>query len=362
VDAGGWVTGVTAGTATVTVSVNTAAGPVSRECTVTVTAAPAPSQSMNWDIYDLATWNAAIALVNAMPNGTSGNPQVFSFNIVGDFPVPGLDTSTYTITGDYKTVWLTGTKTIRLSSNGSLIRTAGWANQTFIIDGITLAGKADKTENDAPLVFIAANSAVELRGGEIKDNDDSSGGGGVTVIGTFAMSGGTISGNTGAEGGGVSVYSGTITMSGGAISGNTAIYGGGVHLGSNSTFTMTGGAISGNTAKAMGGGVATVGTITVNGGTISGNTANQGGGGVYVEGTDGTFTKTGGTIYGDTNNTHTPGSTENTATDTANQDTNGHAVLLFKYPTTTYYYRNETLTGADNISTADLTTNWTQRP
>jgi pyrroline-5-carboxylate reductase len=89
---------------------------------------------------------------------------------------------------------LTGTKTIRLDSSttGSLIR--GAADQSFIIDGITLAGKADKTANNAALVYTTgSNSAVEFRGGVIRDND----GGGVYVwSGTFNMTGGTISGNT----------------------------------------------------------------------------------------------------------------------------------------------------------------------
>jgi hypothetical protein len=80
------------------------------------------------------------------------------------------------------------------------------------------------------------------------------------------------------------------------------------------------------------------------------------------------FTMSGGTIYGDVpvNTTHTPGSTANTATNTSYLGTNGHAVLWRK---SYYYYRNEDLTGVDNISTTDTlpTTsgatlnNWTMR-
>jgi hypothetical protein len=309
------------------------------------------SAGPSFDIHNLTEWDAARTLISspATPNGTAANPQVFRLNIVGDFDAPGLDTNTYTITGDYKTVWLTGTKTIRLSSNGSLIR--GVANQTFIIDGITLAGKADKTENNRPLVYtIGSNSAVELRSGVIRDNiinspNVSGGGVLVTMLATFTMSGGTISGNTltgtGSYGGGV--VAGSFTISGGTISGNTAKNGGG-GVATGGTFTMTGGTISGNTVTALGGGVfVDAGTFTMEGGTISGNTASSGGG-VFVEtfatftmngGTIsgntavsgggvypvGTFTKTGGTIYGDNDTTHTSDSDENTAT-----SGNGHAV------------------------------------
>jgi hypothetical protein len=163
----------------------------------------------------------------------------------------------------------------------------------------------------------------------------------------FVMKNGTISGNTTATtGGGVYVTRGPFTMEGGTISGNTAATsGGGVY-------------VSGGSSSAVGG------TFTMEGGTVSGNTAATSGGGVYVGYYNatyyGTFTKTGGTIYGDTpmNTTHTPGSTENTVTSTATATLgkNGHAVMFswyISYSVYDYYYRNEDLTGADNISTTD---------
>jgi hypothetical protein len=58
-------------------------------------------------------------------------------------------------------------------------------------------------------------------------------------------------------------------------------------------------------------------------GTIKGNRANSFGGGVYVHETpNNIFIKKGGTIYGDTDNTHTPGTNENTAKSSGQ----GHAV------------------------------------
>jgi hypothetical protein len=139
--------------------------------------------------------------------------------------------------------------------------------------------------------------------------------------------------------------------------------------GSNSAPELHGGEIKDNAntiTNANGGGVYNSGTFTMSGGTISGNTADCGGSGVFVDSYDVTFTKTGGIIYGDSDSDPDNGfTTDNTATDATNPGTNGHAVLYAagSYPDyTTYYYRNETLTGADNISTTDLTTNWTQRP
>jgi uncharacterized repeat protein (TIGR02543 family) len=429
----GWVKGVKEGTATITVSADD--GGYTADCEVTVTAAPqAPPAVVLDGIYDQATWEAAIQTVNDAPDGTGGSPAVFEFKITGSFGVPGIIYPEYTITGAYKEVWLTGdeTKTISLNSNGSLICTA--ANQTFVIDGVTLQGRAN---NDSVLVGINPNSAVELRSGTITGNTSSGGvyvwggnftmsggtisentaiggggfgGGGVFVYGsgTFTMSGGTVSGNTATSnnGGGVYVGNGTFTMSGGTVSENTAVLGGGVYVASSGTFTMSGGTISENTASS-GGGVVVGGenTFTMKGGTISGNkatggngggvyasgsvtftmssnaaitgnTASANGGGVYVNGTftmtsgtvsgnaavlgggvyiyNGTFTKVGGgIIYGDSpeDTDHELGSNENTATDTFNIGKNGHAVFLQKTSPTAYYYRNEDLNGADNIST-----------
>jgi hypothetical protein len=107
------------------------------------------------------------------------------------------------------------------------------------------------------------------------------------------------------------------------------------------------------------------GNFTMSGGTISGNMASSSyGGGVYAYNNP-TFTKTGGAVYGDTDNIASNGNaTDNTATAATNPGTNGHAVFYQQgtSPNYTYYYRNEDLTGADNISTADLQTNWTKRP
>jgi uncharacterized protein YjdB len=260
------------------------------------------------DIPDLDTWNATVAYVNALPDGTA--EQIW--NITGNFDVPGLGTSTSTITGTNKKVRLTTTKshphTITLGGTGSLIRTA--PSQTFIIDGdIILQGKA----NDTALVYIAGGT-VELRNGTINGNIAATGsdGGGVQVGsgGTFKITGGTVSGNkataSGGSGGGVQVANGgKFTMSAGTITGNTsASDGGGVQVESGGEFTMSGGTVTANTvtaASGTGGGVWTAGTTTMSGGNVTANTftaASGTGGGVYVAG--GSFTLSGGTVAGHT--------------------------------------------------------------
>jgi hypothetical protein len=92
--------------------------------------------------------------------------------------------------------------------------------------------------------------------------------------------------------------------------------------------------------------------LDMKGGKISGNNNTISyGGGVLVY-TSGSFAKSGGgIIYGDTDNTHTPGSTENTTIGGSNIW--GHAVYYYK---DSGYYRNDTLGAGDDISTGTLPT------
>jgi hypothetical protein len=262
----------------------------------------------SYDIHNTAEWNAALAYITKTPNGSSAaNPALFRLNIVGDFDVPGISSSS--ITENYKEVRLTGTGTISLkpTTMSSLIRTA--ANQTFVLDGVTLSGRAD---NEAPLVWLAGGK-MELLNGTISGNTAKTGGGGVYIDfgGTFTMEGGTVNGNTASTGGGVCVYGSSNSSNGGG------------------TFTMSGGTISGNTASTTGGGVY-----------------------VYYYGAThyGSFTKTGGTVYGDSPADTTTAQNSEPNANTATLGKNGHAVMLYK---SGYYYRNETLGTGDNISTAD---------
>jgi predicted outer membrane repeat protein len=306
VDENGRVTGVAMGSATITVT--TADGDKTATCTVdvpfTFTAVTNPTE-----------WSNAFSAISSAEGGSEGSPRIFELRITGDF-----NADEGSITGRYKKVWLTGDGTISLSSNGSLIKVM--EDQTFVIDGPTLQGKAD---NDAALVHVGIDpnhiGTLEFRSGRITGNSSSNLGGGVLVLGgIFTMTGGTISGNTAvnasdetfASGGGVYVGGrGTFTMTGGTISENTAGGAGGGVASENSTFTMKGGTISGNTAVygtygGIGGGVYAVeGSFTMEGGLITGNTTNAGidgaGGGLYVfNDEEEAFLMKGGTISSNT--------------------------------------------------------------
>jgi hypothetical protein len=297
VDENGRVTGVAVGNTTITVT--TKDGSKTATCDVTVKTADGTYE--NIDSTD--KWTAALTAISNAGNGSAGSPMVFDLHITGNFSVAGIGYGSSSITGTYKKVRLTGDKTISLSSKGSLIWTV--ANQTFMIDGPVLQGRAD---NNSPVVVVI-DGAVEFRSGEIKGNTCEYNGGGVYVEGTnatFTMAGGTISGNKGYGGGGVYVYSdATFIMKGGTISGNSTYAsgndGGGVYVGggTNPTFTMEGGTISNNWCHDRGGGVYvhSGGTFTVNDGTISENTATSGNG-VYVL-SGGTFNQNGGTVSDD---------------------------------------------------------------
>ncbi|MDR1229858.1 MAG: Ig-like domain-containing protein [Spirochaetaceae bacterium] len=286
VDENGTVASVAEGTATITVTTND--GGKTATCAVTVY----PSVT----VASTADWTAALSAISGEKGGSEDSPRIFGLRITDDFSVAGIVTGS-SVAGNYKEIRLTGDKTVSLDANGSLIRTA--ANQTFVIDGPVLQGK---TENDSALVYIDESSTVELRRGEIKDNDNSSGyGGGVHVNdGTFAMKGGTVSGNEAEVVGGGVFNNGTFTMQGGYISENevTDDYGIGGGVYNNGTFTMEGGTISENTVKDIGGGVFNNGTFTMEDGYISKNEATGEesiGGGVS---NDGTFTMKDGTVTG----------------------------------------------------------------
>ncbi|MDR1178426.1 MAG: hypothetical protein LBK64_06330, partial [Spirochaetaceae bacterium] len=242
----------------------------------------------------------------------------------------------------------------------------------FTMNGGAIRGNHNTSDNStgAGGVFVS-DAEFTMNGGIISGNTSQPGGGGggvhveneLTTSTKFTMKGGTIRDNTGSGAGGVYVnhHATTFEMSGGTISGNSAEpIGGGVYAEEGTTFTMSGGTISGNTSKDIGGGVIIAGTFTMSGGIISGNTVTGLGlgGGVAAAG-DASFTKNGGIIYGDTDATHTPGSTENTATSAASGS--GHAVCVIevvdKYQDppiiNVVKYRDATAGPGDNMDTTD---------
>jgi hypothetical protein len=296
---------------------------------------------------------------------------------------------------------------------------ASSASLTMTANAKISGNTSSSTPGGGVLIY---NGSFTMEGGEISGNNATGEGGGVAVYsdtpssGSFTMTGGEISGNrasySGGEGGGggVALYNSAFTMSGTAkISGNTTGgnsatgmgEGGGVLINTGSTFTMSGGEISGNSTTGYdggGGGVAVThgsaftmsntakisgnftalvvnacgggvivnhdGAFTMNGGEISGNYVTPGstggsgaGGGVAIV-NNSSFSKNGGVLYGNDS-----AATDNTAP-------GANAVWYVPgdpYLSNTYYYRETTLNGGDNISTntvpnAGTGYNWTKAP
>jgi hypothetical protein len=263
-------------------------------------------------------------------------------------------------TGNGGGVYFDGTV---FNMNGGTIGGSATVNKAYSGGGVYVNGGTFTMSGSAAVSFNHAsggNSSTDGGGGvhvnsgdfimndfaAISENTTAGNGGGVRVDnnGNFTMNDDAAvrDNHVNNVGGGVSVESGTFTMNGGTISGHTiGAQGGGVRL-NTGTFDMYGGTISSNTA-AQGGGVSVSGTFNMSGGTIGSNEAIEGGG-VHVNG--GAFTKVGGgTIYGSNG-----GSDKNTA----DTDTDGHAVYYSPgYPNN--YYCNGTLddTAVGDISTGD---------
>jgi hypothetical protein len=282
-------------------------------------------------VFNVATadeWADAVAIINALGNGTAGVPKTYTINVTGIFGINGVSANTFSPTFIDVTLNGVGTnRTISLNNvspnhQGSLLRVG--TNQTVTMGNLNLVGHGD---NNTSLVYISGTTAkFTMNSGSVKGNtttgSTAGGGGGVLVTGgsTFTMYDGEIldnkNNNASGYGGGVAVSSnGMFTMNGGKISGNTATQGGGVAVtswqtGQSTSFTMKGGAVSGNTttgSTASGGGVylgqaGGVATFIMEGGAVSGNISTSYGGGVSV-GSSTTFTMTGGEVKGNTANT-----------------------------------------------------------
>jgi len=183
------------------------------------------------------------------------------------------------------TLYGSGTRTISLSSSGSLFTVGAYV--TVTLKDITLQGISS---NNAALVRVNQNGNLVLESGAkiigntntTADSISNTAAGGVSSAGTVTINGGEISGNVSQSIGG-GIAGGTITLTSGKIANNTAKnYGGGVY----SSITVNGGEISGNKAV-QGGGV--YGNVTMTDGTIKNNKA---------EGSGSVFSPAGGGVYG----------------------------------------------------------------
>jgi hypothetical protein len=246
-------------------------------------------------------------------------------------------------------VYVGGTFTM---SGGTIKDNEGHMVGGVWVDGeFTMSGEAEVSGNINGGILVGEDGKFTMSGGKVSGHenltneeypDESYGGTGVIVRGTFIMNGtAEISGN---EDSGVNVDARTNDN-------NTAL----LYRGD---FTMSGGTISSNSSPSkggnMGGGVSVMGSFKMQGGTIKGNTGAFGGG-VYVMSPPiqpAEFTMTNGTING------SDSTDPNTATGQANmieQSKAGAAVFYMFYAIGTdkmiytYFYRDTALTGSNTM-------------
>ena len=341
VSAGGLVTAVGIGTATITVT--TVAGGFQATSTINVNPVLPTGVSLNktatsLDVGGTETLFATVIPFNATNQNvtwSSNNTAVATVSQSGLVTAVSAGTATIIVTtqvGNFTASCVVtvvqpnliaqlNSLQINAQSGGNYVLNIN-ANESIGPQNLYFSGRSNITitlRNTGPIrtISLASNGTLfEIPNGitlVLEDNivlqGRSNNSGSIITIrqgGTFIMEGGTISGNAGVGRGGGVFVGGTLTMNGGTISGNTSSFnGGGVYVGweavGGGIFTMNGGTISGNTSSFDGGGVAVwTGTFIMNNGTISGNFSGTGGGVSVWSGS--TFTMKGGTISDNTAN------------------------------------------------------------
>lgn len=233
----------------------------------------------------ITTLDALQTAINAA-DGTKESPTEINIDSAGI-------TVTDTITINGKHVKLTG---------GTLTRGTGFTeNMIEVTNGgsltlanITLDGKSISSNGTLVRATGSANqiTAIILQEGAVLQNNITTGAGGAVNLYAGYKSNENIE----------------FTMNGGTIKNNTAQYGGAIADNTNApiTITINAGKITGNTAngdssKAWGGAIYSGSTLIINGGEITDNSTTGRGGGVFkTGGLDTTFTMTGGIIKNNT--------------------------------------------------------------
>lgn len=317
----GVVTGIAAGSATITVSYTE--GAITRtdtvEITVTMTAKPVHNITQSTDYATIqAALNAAksgdtIEVANGIynesitfPSGklivlrsVNGAPYTFIVGVNGSSTVTcnnslqGTNLGKFTITHQSGTSGAgvtnnNGTLTITqcvISGNSAPQPGGGIRNYhgTLNITGSNISKNSAATSGGG---ILNDNGTLTILGNSIISNNSTDDGGGIcNYYGTATVTGGsTVSENSAKnDGGGIDNNNGTLTITGATISQNSGWFGGGVCNLYGIVTINQGSIISENSAAADGGGINDfTGTLIITGSTISENSAVIGGGGISM--------------------------------------------------------------------------------
>lgn len=261
----GVVTGVAAGSATITVSYTK--GAITRTDTigVTVTMTAGPVHNFTQD----TTYTTIQAALNAAKSGDTIDVANGIYNESITFP----------------------------SSKLVILRSVNGASYTFII-GVN--GSNTVTCNNSL-------QGTNLAGFNISHKIGVSGAGVSNNNGTITITGCVIGGNSAPQpGGGIRNYHGTLNITGSNISGNSAVTSGGGILNDNGTLTIIGNSIISNNSTTYGGGICNYyGTSTITGGSIISENSAATGGGIFND--HGTLTVTGGSTVSENSSTYSGG-------------------------------------------------------
>ena len=254
---------------------------------------PGGSTPPTFTVSNATEWNNAISAINAGDNNVW-----YTITITNDFSLPGIpnNQTTFSLTG--LNLIIQGSRTISLSSSGSLL-SIGF-EQNITVRDINLRGM---NTNNAPLVYVSNGSFTMLGSASINSNTANSGAGIYVLFGTLTMrDSARVNGNTAlrvqspagwftqGNGAGVYLFNGTFNMwNNASVSGNIADFAGsGVVLDGFSTFFMYQNASvsdnSINNINNVSGAVALYSTNGNNSFTMQDNAtvSNNQGGGVFV--------------------------------------------------------------------------------
>ena len=260
IDAAGVVTGVSAGTANITVT--TAEGGFSSVCALTVTPfAGDYTYYVDADAgNDRNNGKSAAAAFRTLSKAYSA--------VIGNVG-PG-ESVKLVLTGAFEVreelrIFDKEVNIVSAAGTASIKRAAGYRGPLFRVNagGILRFGGTEEEANrlvagnsaaDAPCVLVDGGGLTVNRNAEISGNSSSVSGAGVYVkTGSFTLNGGSIANNTTARyGGGVYAEDGSVTVESGSVSGNAAsIYGGGAYIAPAVGYSIDESLFSGNTAESF---------------------------------------------------------------------------------------------------------------